>query len=62
MTHDTPFEPESCAVVTGGASGIGLAGAKRFAAMGLNVVVADLPGDRLDAAAREIAAASPRGA
>jgi len=59
---DSPFSPGNCAVVTGGASGIGLAAAKRFAAMGLNVVIADLPGATLDAAAREVAAASPNGA
>jgi NAD(P)-dependent dehydrogenase (short-subunit alcohol dehydrogenase family) len=62
MTTDTPFTPGACAVVTGGASGIGLAAAKLFAAMGLDVVIADLPGERLDAAAREVAAASPNGA
>ena len=62
MTTDSPFSPGNCAVITGGASGIGLAAAKRFAAMGLNVVIADLSGDRLDAAAREIAALSANGA
>ena len=62
MTNSTPFTPGNCAVITGGASGIGLAAAKRFAAMGLNVVIADLSGDRLDAAAREIAALSANGA
>ena len=34
MTTDSPFAPGNCAVVTGGASGIGLAAAKRFAARG----------------------------
>jgi NAD(P)-dependent dehydrogenase (short-subunit alcohol dehydrogenase family) len=62
MTNSTPFSPGNCAVVTGGASGIGLAAAKRFAAMGLNVVIADLPGATLESAAREIAAVSPNGA
>jgi len=62
MSNDTPFKAGNCAVVTGGASGIGLAAAKLFAAMGLNVVIADLPGERLDAAAVEVAAASPNGA
>lgn len=44
------------AVVTGGASGIGLAAARRFVAMGLKVCIADLKGERLDAAAAELAA------
>lgn len=38
------------AVITGGASGIGLATAKRLAAAGMNVVIADLGGAALDAA------------
>jgi NAD(P)-dependent dehydrogenase (short-subunit alcohol dehydrogenase family) len=61
MTHHPAFIAGHCAVITGGASGIGLAAAKRFAAMGLNVVIADLPGDRLEAAAAEVAAASTAG-
>ena len=46
------------AVVTGGASGIGFAAARRFAAFGMRVAIADLPGERLaqaEAALREIA-------
>jgi NAD(P)-dependent dehydrogenase (short-subunit alcohol dehydrogenase family) len=62
MSEDSPFSPGNCAVITGGASGIGLAAAKLFAAMGLNVVIADMPGATLDNAAREVAAASPNGA
>ena len=42
------------AVVTGGASGVGRVAAERFAAKGLTVVIADLPGDALDTAAAEI--------
>ncbi len=45
------------AVVTGGASGIGLAAVRRLATEGLRVVVVDLPGPALDAAAREAIAA-----
>lgn len=45
------------AVITGGASGIGLAAAERFAAKGMRVVIADLGADRLEAARQRIAAA-----
>jgi len=56
MTH-AALSPSNVAVVTGGASGIGLAAAKRFAALGLKVCIADLAGERLQAAAGEVAAA-----
>ena len=49
--------PAHVAVVTGGASGIGLAAARRFAAMGLKVCLADRAGERLDQAAASLAAA-----
>jgi hypothetical protein len=45
------------AVVTGGASGIGLEAAMRFAALGMKVCIADLPGAALDAAEVAVAAA-----
>lgn len=45
------------AVVTGSAAGIGAATAKRFAALGASVVIADLNADGADAIADEIAAA-----
>jgi NAD(P)-dependent dehydrogenase (short-subunit alcohol dehydrogenase family) len=45
------------AVITGGASGIGLAAALRFAAAGMRVAVADLGSDRLAAARDAILAA-----
>lgn len=44
------------AVVTGGASGIGRAAAQRFRAAGMEVALADLPGDPLERAARELGA------
>ena len=49
------------AVVTGGASGIGLAAAKRFASMGMKVAIADLDQSALDSAVEEIVAAAPDG-
>ena len=48
--------PGHSAVITGAASGIGLTAAKRFAALGLNVMLADLAGPRLEAATAEVAA------
>jgi NAD(P)-dependent dehydrogenase (short-subunit alcohol dehydrogenase family) len=44
------FKPNNVAVITGGASGIGLAAAKHFIGLGMSVVIADLGGDRLAAA------------
>ena len=61
MTHIV-FSPSNVAVVTGGASGIGLAAAKRFAGLGLKVCIADLEGERLRAATGEVAAIARNGA
>ena len=61
MTHPA-LSPSNVAVVTGGASGIGLAAAKRFAGLGLRVCIADMAGERLETAATELAAAAPGGA
>ena len=44
------FAAGTVAVVTGAASGIGVAAATRFSAMGMRVALVDLPGAALDAA------------
>jgi NAD(P)-dependent dehydrogenase (short-subunit alcohol dehydrogenase family) len=54
MTLHPSIEPGRTAVITGGASGIGLAAAKRFAGLGLNVVIADANAEALDAARGEL--------
>jgi NAD(P)-dependent dehydrogenase (short-subunit alcohol dehydrogenase family) len=54
--------PGRVAVVTGGASGIGLAAARRFAALGMKVVIADRAGPAaLDGARRAVEAAGVGG-
>lgn len=55
------FQKGNVAVITGAASGIGLAAAKRFAALGLSIVLADLEGDALAEACHQIAAIAEGG-
>ena len=55
-----PLADGGAVVITGGASGIGLAAAHRFAAMGLPVVIADLSGEKLRAAETAIREAGGR--
>jgi NAD(P)-dependent dehydrogenase (short-subunit alcohol dehydrogenase family) len=50
------------AVITGGASGIGLAAALRFAKAGMKVCIADLGDDRLKEAAAQLSSAALGGA
>lgn len=61
MTIGAIVQPDNVAVVTGAALGIGRAMCKRFAQAGMSVVLADLPGDDLDAAVHAMGALSPRG-
>jgi NAD(P)-dependent dehydrogenase (short-subunit alcohol dehydrogenase family) len=56
------MSPNNVAVVTGGASGIGLAAAMRFARLGMKVCVADLGGDRLADAETKLSSVAPDGA
>lgn len=54
MTHAL-IAKDKVAVVTGGASGIGLAAARQFAGAGMRIVLVDRDGDRLAAARSELA-------
>ncbi|MHB8283443.1 MAG: SDR family NAD(P)-dependent oxidoreductase [Caulobacteraceae bacterium] len=62
MTSHPALVPGHVAVVTGAANGIGLAAARRFAALGLKVCLADLPGEALDAATVKVTAVAKGGA
>ena len=52
---------DNVAVITGGASGIGLAAALHFATLGMKVCIADIGADRLKAAEAKLSSASPAG-
>ncbi len=61
MPHPA-MSPQNVAVITGGASGIGLAAAMRFAALGMKVCIADTGTDRLAEAEVRISSIAPGGA
>jgi NAD(P)-dependent dehydrogenase (short-subunit alcohol dehydrogenase family) len=61
MPHPA-LTPDHVAVVTGGASGLGLAAAMRFARQGLKVCIADIGADRLNEAATKLSSVAPGGA
>ena len=61
MPHPA-ISPNNVAVITGGASGIGLAAAMRFAALGMKVCIADIGADRLAEAATKLSSVAPGGA
>ena len=62
MAQHPAFAPGRVAVITGAASGIGLATAKRCAGFGMKVVLADLGGAALDRAADEVGKIAKAGA
>jgi NAD(P)-dependent dehydrogenase (short-subunit alcohol dehydrogenase family) len=51
MPQHPALSPGNTAIITGAASGIGLATARAVARIGMAVVLIDLPGERLDSAA-----------
>jgi NAD(P)-dependent dehydrogenase (short-subunit alcohol dehydrogenase family) len=55
------FKPGNVAVITGAASGIGLAAAKQFAGFGMSVVLVDLNVDALAAAGADVTALAEGG-
>jgi NAD(P)-dependent dehydrogenase (short-subunit alcohol dehydrogenase family) len=55
------MSPNHVAVITGGASGIGLAAAMRFAEAGMKVCIADLGAERLKEAETKLSSVSPSG-
>jgi NAD(P)-dependent dehydrogenase (short-subunit alcohol dehydrogenase family) len=61
MMPNLELPEDAVAVVTGGASGIGFAAARRFAGMGLKVCIADLGGDRLSHAEAALSEATSGG-
>jgi NAD(P)-dependent dehydrogenase (short-subunit alcohol dehydrogenase family) len=61
MSHPA-MSPGNVAVITGGASGIGLAAAMRFARFDMKVAIADIGADRLKEAETKLTSIAPGGA
>ena len=61
MNQHPALSADGVAVITGAASGIGLAAARRFAGMGLKVCLADLSPEALASAAQQVATSAPAG-
>jgi NAD(P)-dependent dehydrogenase (short-subunit alcohol dehydrogenase family) len=55
------LSPNNVAVITGGASGIGLAAAMRFVRRGMRVCIADVEADKLSDAAAALSGTAPGG-
>ncbi len=55
MAQHPAISPNRVAVITGAASGIGLAAARRFASLGMKVCLVDLAGEALQRSAEEVA-------
>jgi len=58
MSQHPALAEGRAAVITGGASGIGIAAAKRFAGLGTKICLADLSQEALDRAAEQLPDAS----
>jgi NAD(P)-dependent dehydrogenase (short-subunit alcohol dehydrogenase family) len=56
--HNPALHAGRVAVITGGGSGIGLAAARRFAALGMKLCLADLRQDALDKASAALSGAT----
>lgn len=61
MSKLSDVAKDGVAVITGAASGIGLAAARRFAALGFKIALVDLPGAQLEEALKSVESSSSAG-